>query len=246
MDIDIELFKIIKKYDIYRYIPEAEAVYMTALAFRLLEDKILNYPEEAVIAMRGGGIHFKKMWELMTEKAKRRIAYIFDRNINGDLCIPIIDPDEIDKYHIDVIILASWKFRDEFIDEFMERKGQYEIVDPYEYWMENGLRFYCEFYNEPAYQHLHVTYVDINRSLFLYRTTKNDNAKKYNLEKAIAQCIEVKNFIYVEKYVREYIGNGWDSDNRIKQFFNDIHNPKDDPDNLDDLPEEIIEKYRNF
>lgn len=222
-DIDVRLYALIKKYDLYRYIPEVESVYNAKLGIEILNNRIMEIPDGKKIAVRGGGVHFNKMWNQLSEEAKHRISYIVDRRSQNNAILPTIDPNRILDAKIDVIIVSSWKFRTEFLMELNELNNAVEIIEPYELWNENGLHFYKEFFAESNFQGTHVTYVELNNTLKLYQRERNDSRKKYYLEKVIAQCIEIRDFVSAESYVEKYIESGWDTDGRISGFWDSLN-----------------------
>ena len=223
MDIDLLLYKLVKKYDIYRSIPEAEASYSKQLSWQLLNEKIENIAENKVIALRGGGVYAQMFCKNLSEEAKRKIKYVIDCNVSIKIDgLKTIHPSQLERKKVDVVIISSWNMKAEFVRELLDSGKKLEIIEPYDYLESYGIHFSQEIFAKD--KSLHITYLDINNTLGLYEIEENSVQKKYFLEKLIAQLIEIKDFISAEEYICQYISNGWDVNQQYFNFKKDLCN----------------------
>ena len=222
INIDLMLFKLIKKYDIYKYIPEAEASYIKDLSWEILNNKIESFSDDRVIALRGGGPYAYAFWNKLSDNAKKKISYIIDRNMSiklGDL--PVVSPEAIDQSPINTVIITSWKRKIEFLQELLDINIDLEIFEPYDYLESNSIHFSNEIFAN--YNNVHITYWDVNNTLKIYTREKNLEMKQFYLKKLIAQLVEIKDFINVDKYLNELIDNNWDECEKYFNFRNELN-----------------------
>lgn len=217
MDIDVELFRIIKKYNIYRWIPEVEEIYKKNFCQQLIKKLMQSLPSEKKIALRGAGRHTDELLQCIRTE-KHRIKYLIDSN---SYCekegFIIIDPARIQDYDIDIVIISSYRYRMDFLRELLNMREDFLIIDLYDYFAQNGIICTREFYLYDKVSFMHKTYLDVNNTFKMYQREVGEK-ERYYLEKLIAQCVEIKDFIHAFQYMDEYISKGWDENNRIKNF----------------------------
>lgn len=100
-----------------------------------------NVAADSVIAIRGGGIHTKKLIELMYEILKEKnvqIKYIIDRNKAVEIELPegcgMVSPEQFwsQDFELDAVVISSSRFKKEVLQEAEENNcGRYRIIDPY-------------------------------------------------------------------------------------------------------------------
>lgn len=223
MNIDVELFRLIKKYDIYHWMPEVEEIYKKDFCRQLTKELFQSLPKGKKIALRGAGKHTEEILACLTEEEKKKITYFIDSNV---YCkkegYTVIDPTQILNYAIDIIIISSHRFKVDFMRELLNLHGNYQIIDIYDYFAENGMICTKEFYLYDSVPFMHKTYVDVNNTLKMYEEDYVGNKKIY-LQKLIAECIEIKDFLHAFQYIDEYISKGWDENNRFSDFKKDLN-----------------------
>lgn len=224
MNIDIELYKLIRKYDIYHLIPEVEELYKESYCAYLIDKLVETAERDEKIALRGGGLATQKFLAALSDENKDKIKYIIDSDLNKcfDGCITI-HPSELEKYDIDSIIVPSYKFRRLFLNELLDGPHHYKVVDLYDFLASEGMVCRSEFFSHERCVGIHKTYFDINNTIKLYEQSEGEE-KKYWLQKLIAEAVEIRDFINAENWICEYLQYGYDEKNVYKDFLNEIKN----------------------
>lgn len=223
MDIDYILFMIIKKYDIYKAVPELYDFYKENLYINYVDEFIRNLSDNCVLAIRGGGIHTYELLNRLDVQCRKKIKYVIDKNIRINISgCQVVHPDQIADYNIDTVIISSYKCAREFKAELLDYMGKMDIVDPYEHLANEEMYYDREFYAYADKEIYHTTYIDTTTTYHLFLTQKKIELKRFYLEKLIAQCIEIKDFILAQKMIELYIESGWDTNNRYNDFWQEL------------------------
>lgn len=117
-------------------------------AARLANEAFATYADGSV-ALRMGGEHSWKLYELLTGANRKKIGGIIDKNKQckcAELDVPIFMPDEQLPDTIQAILLSSKIFLEKLKEEAKERYTNLEVIDIYQYWKEAGYSFQREFY----------------------------------------------------------------------------------------------------
>lgn len=100
----------------------------------MLIEKLNAISEDKIIAIRGGGIHTIELLNAIGSIGER-ISYIIDRDKSSAAFFKgfkVIPPDDIAHIKIDVLIISSLTYREEFKKEALEYPQEVEIIDVYD------------------------------------------------------------------------------------------------------------------
>lgn len=108
----------------------------------IIRSTLEKLPENSVIAIRGAGEHTKKI--MMEFPKNKKVSCIIEKRSDRNLTFrgyPIINEMEIDKYKINTIIIASFKYRKQIKKELEQKyiEQNIKIIDFYEYFEREGL-----------------------------------------------------------------------------------------------------------
>lgn len=208
MNIDDQLTQIIIKYKLNTYYPEWNQFYQSRLLIKRMFQEI---PKDKTIALRGAGKHTDKLLSIIDEAGlKEQINFIVDDNpktneING---IPVLTTNEAEQQKIDVYVISSFRYGLEM--EVMLWKNLptgTNVINLYHYLRMNGCPLNTEFYN---IDRPYITYPDIYCSKKQYRRAQDIETQRKYLQILIFQCLEIRDFMSAEEYVKEYINKGFD------------------------------------
>ena len=223
MDIDFGLYKIIRKYGMYETLPEVIDAYKEAIFADYIAGLLKEFGSEKVVALRCAGRHTLELLERLDEHCKEKISYIIDRdalyNVEG---YDVIHPSKICDYKIDTIILSSYNMRAELKLELLTCMKDIDVVDPYDQLQRLGVYYDRDFFLYRSAELYHVTYIDTCTTYGQYVSENKISLKKYYLERLIAQCIEIKDFVTMYRMISEYIENGWDDNDRYRGFEKEV------------------------
>ena len=101
------------------------------------------------VSIRGAGVHTSELMKLVGDDL--RIECIYDPNVSisvfKDTNIPIVNTiAELQKYKVDVILISSFKYRNDMKADMENLMGDIEIVDMYEELRAQGVDIDTEFY----------------------------------------------------------------------------------------------------
>lgn len=137
------------KYSKYLYIVYENVKETLRKVSCLLNDKFAEYPDNS-IALRMGGDHSYQIYTILTERARKKICGIIDRNANckcKDLGIPIVrDVKELPDT-IEAVVLSSFTYLDELKEEAEKYYSSLNIIDIYEYLNKCGYHFKSVFWD---------------------------------------------------------------------------------------------------
>jgi hypothetical protein len=133
-------YKDINKYSYYLQKISEKALPRHIDKLNLIKKLFSVLPNHGV-AVRGGGLDTGRILTLL-ERELKCVEYIIDNNENcvcAKLNIPIVSARDIEKYPIDVIILCSKKYSEEFIKESVDYPKNVQVLDVYKYLEDNGI-----------------------------------------------------------------------------------------------------------
>lgn len=120
----------------------------------LLKEVMTKISENQTIAIRGGGVHTVELLHALGRDAAR-VRYIIDKNKEIErefkgpgLYLDMITPDEMREKHIDVVIVSSFRYREEIKKELMQAENRYQIIDIYDMLEEQGIFLDRGFYEQ--------------------------------------------------------------------------------------------------
>ena len=107
-------------------------------------------PENAVIALRGGGIHTYRLWLILPWDVKRRIAFVVDRDpdciVSTRLGVPAVPIAEINAQGISHIVVSSFEYEKEWLEELHGIEGKFKAIGLYQALAERGVDCKRAFY----------------------------------------------------------------------------------------------------
>ncbi len=123
-----------------------------------------------------------------------------DKDLRGSLFLgyPVISPEEIKDYGIEVIIIASNASRRNIRENIMRAAPQCEYIDIYEELEKAGVKINCDFFNEQN------IYTELYRQKNLYESSKDIFEKQGYLKNLIAYYLKIRDFYYAEHFITEY------------------------------------------
>lgn len=225
MNIDVELFRLIQKYDIYATDPILKELYMYDY-FAVTANEIINsIPEGKSIAVRGNGLHTERLFKVLGEEQKQRISCFIDKDygwIPEGRDIPNIIPEEIGDTNIDVIILSTFKWRKEFMAHLIDYMPRIKVIDIYDVCERQKVFFEKEFYLYASQEMKHINYIDTAIAYKQYRSSMEQEERKFFLKRLIAYLIEIKDFLSAFQMMGTLIDSGMDENGRYADFMKDL------------------------
>lgn len=203
MNLNDELEILIDKYKVSKYY---KRVYKN---YNIVKNVIINIFNdihvESKIAIRGGGVHTKELLKIISEDIK--IECIIDKNPSKEKIrgINVISLKEFIKDDFDIVIISSFAYRNEIKKELFDMGYSGRIIDIYDYLEMNNISIENPFYEnlEDARLKEYSAYIEVFNIRKAYEYF-NEN-KEYYLQKVIEIYLEIRDFIYAEKFIKEYI-----------------------------------------
>lgn len=103
-----------------------------------------DLPEEATVALRGGGMHSYRLWLALPWNLKKRITFVIDRDIQcmaGRVGIKVISLDQIREKMVSHIVISSFEYEDQWTKELIEQEGDIKVIGLYQELRRRGV--YC-------------------------------------------------------------------------------------------------------
>ena len=124
---------------------------------------------------------------------------------------PIIAPEDIEKYNLDLVIISS-RSSGESIKKSLEKFGLgIESLDIYQELRERGIDIHYNFFEERSfYSELYDVRIEYEHA--------EENKKSESLWKLIASYMHIKDFYYGIQYIDEYIENGYEKSCQLAEF----------------------------
>jgi|BioPla2DNA2_1021312.scaffolds.fasta_scaffold01412_12 hypothetical protein len=133
------------------------------------------------------------------------------------LQLPIISPEDIGKYDIDIVIIASKYSAASIREDLQKYAPNCECLDIYEELKQRGIVIYHKFFEESN------TYTEIFATKQEYTNNSEKKKKQEALRKLIGLYLCIRDFYHAEVYCGEYINNKFDGFNDIKMMLDEIH-----------------------
>lgn len=217
VDIEIELNRLIYKYDIYRCNSKLNN-YITA---RWLIQKLFSeFEMKDIVAIRGAGKHTLELMGCLPLEQKRKIDYIIDKNkVNYTYfehsykCIP---EDDLKETKVSYVIISSFSYKEEMKRDIKKQNVEVKVIDLYEYFLLNGLKLEKVFYDKKF-----VTYEEIISVRKIYQNSSENN-RALILERLIAYYINIRDFINAKKYIKEYIDSSYQRSMLYGEFIKEL------------------------
>lgn len=117
-------------------------------AASVLYEKLKTYADKSVVLL-GGGYHSMQLLAVLPEEGREKIGGVIDSDVQclcGKKGYPVILYTDELPAHIKVILLSQDKYAEENWREAVRRYDNRIILDPYQYWKDNGLIFEKEFW----------------------------------------------------------------------------------------------------
>lgn len=159
-----------------------------------IKDKIQgiidSIPKSATIAIRGGGMHTKKLLE-MIDFSDKNIFAIFDKNkIDDQICgYPVFSASELPHKQVDYVIVSSYIFHKEIAAEVNRLKTN--IIDFYSDNDADDFSLTAPFYDFFPTEGV-LTHTVMNYFYLRHTSSPSDTAKLYD---AMQVAVEMKDFV---------------------------------------------------
>lgn len=111
-----------------------------------------------VVAIRGGGLHTLGMWFALDWEQREKIRYIIDIDKEcpaARLGVEIISPEILYQKKIDVIVISSFDYEDDWYEELIKITNSAYIIRLYKYLRDYGVT--CD----RPYYHEEISYEDV-------------------------------------------------------------------------------------
>lgn len=108
-------------------------------------------PDAGRVAIRGGGYHTWELWFALKQKQQEKIAYIIDTNkqcMAARLGLKVININDIEQNEIDMILVSSFKYESEWVEELKNSIRNIPVIGLYDYLKERGIECKAEFYKK--------------------------------------------------------------------------------------------------
>ena len=108
-------------------------------------------PNTGHIAIRGGGYHTWELWFALKQKQQEKIAYIIDSDkqcMAARLGLKVINMNDIEQNDIDMILVSSFKYESEWVEELKDSIRHIPVIGLYDYLKESGIECKAEFYKK--------------------------------------------------------------------------------------------------
>ena len=166
------------------------------------------------IAIWGAGDHGNELIKLLPVKNKNMIFFV-DKSLGGigeELeGYPIYKPEAVEKYNIDLVIISSFRYRNEIALE-IENQFNCEYLEFYNELEKKDIKLETPFYyNHPDYLELY----ELRR---LYEKAELFERKEEYLFELICKYLAIRDFYYADKYIQEYIRKDYSQAEKLEEF----------------------------
>lgn len=213
IDFDNELQLLFKKYQLV--LNDSVSVY---------EKEILkiwnNIPPGKKIALWGAGEHTNELFMLIDGVKADQLVCLIEKNtaLHGTTLfgLPIYPPDYLTEGIVDSVVVSSFTYRNELLKELAEKYHNCEAVDLY--------RNVEAFYNYPFYSMKRFTYFsDMYYLRKMYESCDQSFEKEHYLHELIIRYLSQKDFVHADKYIKEYIQNGYSKAHDYSKFLGELN-----------------------
>lgn len=141
-----------------------------------------------------------------------------DKDLRGSMFLgyPVISPEEIGDYGIEVIVIASNASRKNIQKNIMRTAPQCEYIDIYEELEKAGIRINGDFFNEQN------VYTELYRQRYLYEMAEDISGKEEHLRALIAYYLKIRDFYYAEYYITEYCSKQYADSEKYRDMLSEI------------------------
>ena len=108
-------------------------------------------PDGGSIVVRGGGRHTWELWFALKQKQQEKIAYVIDsdkRCMAARLGLKIISVEDITQNMADMILVSSYRYELEWMEELKKNIKHIPIIGLYDYLERKGIKCKMEFYKK--------------------------------------------------------------------------------------------------
>ncbi|GED14541.1 sulfatase-like hydrolase/transferase [Aneurinibacillus migulanus] len=209
IDFDIALNNLISKYGLQSSYIEPTYVEKSIIS------EWDSIPDKENIAIWGAGEHTKELLQLLAP-IEKNIVCIIDKNcFELDETLhdyPLIKPEELSNNLIDVIVVSSFAYREEIIKQIGAQHSSYKIIDLYENIKEVPVAFY-----------LYREQVELYMLRKLYEKEFKTEYKRIYLWKLISRYLMHRDFIYAQRFIKEYIDNNFLYSRKLGYFLEELN-----------------------
>lgn len=106
-------------------------------------------PEDAVVALRGGGKHTYCLWLALPWRLRKKISFMIDRNpqcMASRTGVPVISLDQLREKGVSHVVISSFDYEAEWLEELQNMAGDFKIVPFYEELKSRGVACKYAFY----------------------------------------------------------------------------------------------------
>ncbi len=142
-----------------------------------------------------------------------------DQDIQGSefMGYPVVDPSEIKRQGVEIIIIASKGSRKSISDQIRKIAPWCEYIDIYEELENAGIQIDYNFFSEQN------IYTELYRQKYLYETAEKRGDRECYLENLISLYLKIRDFYYAEKYIEEYCSAGYRNSRDYLEMSDEIH-----------------------
>ncbi|MGN2337484.1 sulfatase-like hydrolase/transferase [Clostridium cagae] len=198
----------------------------------LISEFIVKNCKGKRMAIWGAGIHTAKLFEKFSTELKDTICIIDNNERLMDSTFMghnVVSAKDISKYKLECIIVSSYGSRMKIREEIECIAPYAKYIDIYENFERNNVNISGSFYDNDG------QYYEINKILDLYRNATTVIEKQDLLMELIFKYLNIKDFIYTNKFITEYVFNKY----KDFEIFEKLKNE------LEELISEMKRKVKN-
>lgn len=123
---------------------------LKAAIYKEIKHLFFDIPSSACVGIRGGGEHTSRLLFAIDTEQRRKIKYIFDKDPrckSAHMGIEVCPPEELADIGVNIVVVSSYKNRQQWSKEIRNMNSTIQIIDIYEYLLKKGIVLTQEFYN---------------------------------------------------------------------------------------------------
>lgn len=173
---------------------------------------------EKKVAIYGGGIHTEELLKVI--KMPRELKCVIDNHSEETIKygVPVIPVKKIAENDIDLVIISSYKHREQMKKDISIYKPDAVIIDFYQVIQEKNIPVENVFYEIGVFQ----KYFLLNKALLSYKKENGEENKQIFLQNLISGYIAIRDFKRSEIYIQEYISLKYKGYERYKEFYKEL------------------------
>lgn len=197
--IETELGYKLKTYDIF-----ADIIYQ----------EWLKYDSIKKTAIYGAGIHTEELLKVI--KLKHGLVCVIDNHSEEKIKygVPVIPVSKIVEKDIELVIISSYKHREQMKQDLNHYNPNIKILDFYDVILQKNIHINSVFYDIGEFQ----KYLLTNQTLIKYKQENQVEKKQYYLQDLISCYIAIRDFIRSKIYIEKYIQKEYQDYKRYEQF----------------------------